>query len=144
MVTKGCIDREKLGKIVFSSKEALIYLEQILHPIVRLKQQAFLMTHAKHRRRLCVLDVPLLFETGGESICDAVAVVTAPYYLQKLRVMSRKGMTDKNFKSIISRQTHDLEKRKRADFIIQTGLGKNHSLMAIKAIIRFTASIHKP
>ena len=140
VVFNGRVDRKKLGQIVFADKKALITLEEILHPMVRNQQVKFLKIAWKHRRSLVVLDVPLLFETGGEVNCDAVAVVTAPLYLQKLRVMKRDGMTEKKFRGILTRQMLDREKRRRADFIIPTGLGKREGLQTIKEIIRTIVS----
>jgi len=85
-----------------------------------------------------VLDIPLLFETGGDSACDAVAVVSAPFYLQSLRVLARSGMTAEKFFGIMARQMSDLEKRRRADFVIPTGLGRRKSLLSIRDIIKVT------
>ena len=137
-VRDGGIDRETLGKIVFDDPQALGGLESILHPLVRKRQTAFLRVSAGQRRRLVVLDIPLLYETGVDSICDAVAVVSAPFYLQSLRVLSRSGMTEEKFFSILARQMPDLEKRRRADFVIPTGLGRRVSLLSIREIIKVT------
>ena len=93
---------------------------------------------AGQRRRLVVLDIPLLFETGGDANCDAVAVVSAPFYLQSLRVLGRLGMTEEKFSGILARQLSDLEKRRRADFVIPTGLGRRLSLLSIREIIKVT------
>ena len=132
------IDRETLGKIVFDDPQALGGLESILHPLVRKRQTAFLRASAGQRRRLVVLDIPLLFETGADSACDAVAVVSAPFYLQSLRVLSRSGMSEEKFSSILARQMPDLEKRRRADFVIPTGLGRRIALLSIREIIKVT------
>ncbi|MBN07545.1 MAG: dephospho-CoA kinase [Rhodospirillaceae bacterium] len=132
------IDRETLGKIVFNDPQALGWLESILHPLVRKRQTAFLRVSAGQRRRLVVLDIPLLFETGADSTCDAVAVVSAPFYLQSLRVLSRSGMSEEKFSSILARQMPDLEKRRRADFVIPTGLGRRMALISIREIIKVT------
>ena len=137
IVINGQINREKLAKIVFSDHNALTRLEEILHPLVRSQQTKFLKVAANHRRPLVVLDVPLLFETGGDDYCDAVAVVSAPHYLQKIRVMKRAGMTEEKFFGILKRQMQDSEKKRRADFIIPTGLGKRIGLKYIKGIISF-------
>ena len=107
-----------------------------MHPLVKEKQRKFLMSAANSRRPLVVLDIPLLYETGSDINCDSVAVVSAPHYLQKLRVMSRRGMTDDKFKAIISHQMCDDKKRSKADFIVPTGLGKRLSYLVIKEIIR--------
>ncbi|MDP7101468.1 MAG: dephospho-CoA kinase, partial [Rhodospirillales bacterium] len=85
--------------------------------------------------KLVVLDVPLLFEVGSDQLCDAIAVVTAPAYLQRIRVLSRTGMTEDRLVQVLESQLPDTEKRKHADFIIQTSLGKNFSLLCIRNII---------
>ena len=113
-------------------------MESILHPMVQDMQQGFLRQCAKSRQRLVVLDIPLLFENNIDKSFDAIAVVTAPIYLQKTRVLQRPGMTIERFTQIVKHQWPDLEKRKRADFIIQTGLGRYHSLACIRHIINMT------
>ena len=143
VVRDGGVDRQLLGKIVFADPQALGRLETILHPLVRKKQKAFLRSSAGQRRQLVVLEIPLLFETGGDSNCDAVAVVSAPFFLQSLRVLGRSGMTPEKFSSILSRQMSDLEKRRRADFVIPTGLGQRLSLISIREIIKVTAGQSK-
>ena len=143
VVRDGGVDRQLLGKIVVADPQALGRLETILHPLVRKKQKAFLRSSAGQRRQLVVLEIPLLFETGGDSNCDAVAVVSAPFFLQSLRVLGRSGMTPEKFSSILSRQMSDLEKRRRADFVIPTGLGQRLSLISIREIIKVTAGQSK-
>ena len=135
------INRNKLGEIVFGDTGALSTLEEIIHPLVRHKQRTFLRSLANHRQSLAVLDIPLLFETGGETNCDAVAVVTAPKFLQKIRVMRRGDMTETKFRGIIKRQMQDQEKRDRADFIIPSGLGKRISFQSIQKIIRIVLTL---
>ena len=135
------VNRNKLGEIVFGDAGALSTLEEIFHPLVRNKQRIFLRSVANHRQSLAVLDIPLLFETGGERNCDAVAVVTAPKFLQKIRVMGRGDMTETKFRGIIKRQMQDQEKRDRADFIIPSGLGKRISFQSIQKIIRIVLTL---
>ena len=141
VVTDCQVNRNKLGEIVFGDAGALSTLEEIIHPLVRDKQKFFLRSVANHRQSLAVLDIPLLFETGGERNCDAVAVVTAPKFLQKIRVMGRGDMTEKKFRGIIKRQMQDQEKRNRADFIIPSGLGKRISFQSIQKIIRIVLTL---
>jgi len=141
VVTDCQVNRNKLGEIVFGDAGALSTLEEIIHPLVRNKQKFFLRSVANHRQSLAVLDIPLLFETGGERNCDAVAVVTAPKFLQKIRVMGRGDMTEKKFRGIIKRQMQDQEKRDRADFIIPSGLGKRISFQSIQKIIRIVLTL---
>ena len=129
------IDRNALGKQVFNNQDKLDLLESILHPLVRVKQQRFLIKSAMRKENLVVLEVPLLFETDGDKLCNAVAVVSAPNFIQKHRVMSRKGMTKKKFNGIMKRQMPDTEKVKLGDFIIPTGLGKRLTYRSILAIL---------
>ncbi len=140
-VAGEAVDRARLGEAVFDDAAALADLEAILHPIVRRRRDRFLKFNSAAGRRLVVLDIPLLFETGGDRHCDAVAVVSAPAFLQRIRVMSRPGMTEEKFAGILARQMPDLEKRRRADFIISTGLGREFSLRRIRNIVRLAADL---
>ena len=135
---KGAIDREKIAGEVFNDPEALARIESILHPMVRSQERSFLEIAARKGHRLAVLDVPLLFETGGETRCDAVVVVSAPGFLQELRVLSRPGMTRERLVSILARQISDAEKKQRADFVVLTGLGRDFGLLQILNIVRIT------
>ena len=119
-------------------------MRQFYQPFHYLVYPYDLKCAANQRRRLVVLDIPLLFETGGEVNCHAVAVVSAPQYLQKIRVMARRGMTEEKFQGILARQIDDMEKRRRADFVIPTGLGKRRSLHSIKSIIKIVKGIPSP
>ncbi len=135
VVVDGAVDRGKLGARVFGDPAALRQLEAILHPMVRQATLAFLQQQARRRTALVVLDIPLLFETGGETLCDAVAVVSAPSFLQTLRVLSRPGMTAERLAKIRAQQMPDGEKRRRADFVIRTGLGKADSLRQLRRML---------
>jgi dephospho-CoA kinase len=132
----GAVDRERLAVRVFEDPAALERLEGILHPAVRRTTRAFLGRHARAGRPLVVLDIPLLFETGGEALCDAVVVVTAPAFVQRARVMGRRGMTPARFQAILAKQMPDSEKRRRADFVVKTGLSKAAALRQLRAIIK--------
>jgi dephospho-CoA kinase len=138
VVKNNSIDRKALGLIVYNDKKALSDLELILHPLVQKVQARFLRQCAKSRKKLVVLDIPLLFENKIDRCFDAVAVVTAPQYVQKIRVLQRPEMTPERFKQIVAHQWSDLEKRKRADFVIQTGLGRRYSLSCVHKIIKLT------
>ena len=131
----GGIDRAALGRQVFGDPAALARLEAIVHPLVRRAERAFLERCAAARRPLAVLEIPLLFETGGERLVDAVAVVSAPAYLQAQRVLRRRGMNADRLAAIRRRQTPDVEKRRRADFVIPTGLDRRRAVRAIARII---------
>jgi dephospho-CoA kinase len=110
-------------------------LEGILHPAVRQTTRDFLDLQTRAGQSLVVLDIPLLYETGGEALCDAVVVVTAPSFVQHSRVMARRGMTAARFQAILDKQMPDREKRRRADFVIDTGLSKANSLRQLRAAI---------
>jgi dephospho-CoA kinase len=110
-IVDGRVDRQKLGQLVFGKPEALKALERILHPLVRRETLAFLQRQARRRRPLAVLDIPLLFETGGEAFCDYVVTVSAPAFLQRQRALARRGMTPAKLAAILARQTPDSEKR---------------------------------
>ena len=136
VVADGAVDRKRLGARVLDDDAAMRRLEAILHPMVRAEAQRFLAMQARLRRPLAVLDIPLLYETGGERLCDAVIVVTAPPAVQRARVLRRPGMTEAKMQAIVARQLPDAEKRRRADFVVQTGLGKRHSLRQLAGIVR--------
>lgn len=131
-VEMGAVKREVLGKLVFGDAAALKDLEAIVHPLVRDERDRFLALHRRARRRAAVLDVPLLFETGGEKVCDFVYVVSAPAFLQRQRVLARSGMTDSRLSSILKKQMPDREKRRRADYVLPTGLGRPATMRMIK------------
>ncbi|MBO6518809.1 MAG: dephospho-CoA kinase [Rhodospirillales bacterium] len=140
VVKNGAVDRGELGRRVFGDDDALKRLEAILHPMVREREHAFLGLHARLKTPAVVLDIPLLFETGGETRCDAVCVVSAPYRVQRQRVMARPGMTAEKFAGILKHQISDELKRRAADFVIFTGLGRSHSLPMIREIATIAKS----
>ena len=135
-VRQGVVDREALRRAVLGNPAALNRLEGIVHPLVRAEERRFLGRARRAGRRLVVLDIPLLFETGGEARCDAVVVVSAPAAVQRARVLARRGMTAERLAAILARQTPDAEKRKRADFIIRTGLSRAHAQRAIRRLLQ--------
>lgn len=131
----GGLDRAALGRAVFGDPAALDRLEAIVHPLVRAAERQFLQRCAAARCPLAVLDIPLLYETRGERLVDGVAVVSAPAFLQAQRVLRRKGMSADRLAAIRLRQLPDAEKRRRADFVIPTGLDRRKSARAIARII---------
>lgn len=135
-VENGAVNRRTLGSIVFADPAALRRLESVLHPMVRKEEQAFLKRMRRRRKRLVVLDIPLLYETGAAARVDAVIVVSAPAILQARRVLARSGMTQQKFAQILQQQMPDAEKRRRADFVVSTGLGHDRSLRQLKRIVR--------
>lgn len=129
------VDRGKLARSVLGNPEALRRLESIVHPLVRKDADRFLRQHAEEGAPLAVLDIPLLFETGGRDRVDKVVVVTAPAAVQRERVLARPGMTESKFAAILSKQVPDAEKRRKADFVIDTGLGMESARAAVARII---------
>ncbi len=135
----GVVDRALLGARVLDDPAALARLEAIMHPLVAASRDAFLSEAEKNGARLVVLDVPLLFETGGDRGVDAVVLVTAPETVQKERVSRRPGMTPERLAVILARQMPDAEKRARAHFIIDTGGGFAATARQVRAILRALA-----
>ncbi|MBK1663218.1 dephospho-CoA kinase [Rhodospirillum rubrum] len=134
------IDRKALGARVFGRPPALARLEAILHPLVRRREAAFLRRCGLGRRKVVILDVPLLFETGGEHRCDRVMVVSAPAFLQSQRVLRRPGMTAALLADIRARQTSEAVKRLNAEAVVPTGLGPRPALRALRANLTMARS----
>jgi dephospho-CoA kinase len=132
----GRVDRPALSARVLADPAAMATLEAIVHPLVREAERAFLRRCIEDTRPLCVLDIPLLFETGGEGRCDAVLVVTAPEAVQKSRVLAREGMTPQRLDAILARHLPDSLKRARAHVIIDTGRGLEAARRQVDAAIR--------
>ncbi|MER8374365.1 dephospho-CoA kinase [Mesorhizobium sp. M1406] len=132
----GVVDRAKLGQRVLGDAAALKRLEAIIHPLVRADADAFLALHRAAGAPIAVLDIPLLFETGGRDRVDKVVVVTAPAEIQRERVLARPGMTEEKLASILAKQVPDAEKRRQADFIVDTGQGFDAARAEVNAIIR--------
>ena len=135
VVVAGRVDRPALGQRVFGKPVELQKLEAILHPLVARSREKFLRRHMLRGTPVVVYDIPLLFEVGADDLCDAVVVVSAPRFLQRLRVLRRPGMTDERLASILARQMPDGEKRRRADFVVPTGLGRAQTLRHVKRIV---------
>ena len=134
-VVRGVVDRERLSKEVVGKPEAIARLEKIVHPLVRADADAFVARYRAAGVSLVVLDIPLLFETHGTDRVDRIAVVSAPPDVQRERVLARPGMTLEKFEAILARQTPDAEKRRRADFVIDTGHGVDAARDQVLAII---------
>jgi dephospho-CoA kinase len=133
----GAINRSRLAAQVVGPDNAgaMARLEAIIHPMVRAREMTFRETNEAAGHRLVVFDIPLLFETGRESALDYVAVVTAPAEVQRERVLSRAGMTVEKFEALVKRQVPDAEKRKKADFIIDTSLGMKPARAQVQSIV---------
>jgi dephospho-CoA kinase len=134
-VSDGIVDRAALSGRVKVDPEALKSLERIVHPLLSTRRAAFLAQAEVDGAEVAVLDIPLLFETGGEMSVDAVVVVTAPEAVQVARVLARPGMDAEKFALLLARQTPDAEKRARADFVIDTGDGLEVSRRQVKAVM---------
>jgi dephospho-CoA kinase len=133
-IVDGAVDRTVLKRHAEADQAVYATLEKIVHPIVRRVQMRFLQTMALNGAPLVVLDIPLLFETGGQDRCDGVVVVSAPAFIQRQRVMARPGMTETAFAAILARQTPDAEKRARADFVVPSNRGMRDSFLRIRRI----------
>jgi dephospho-CoA kinase len=131
----GGVDRTRLGRRVFGDREALGRLEGILHPMVAEAERRFLAQARARRAPIAVLDIPLLFESSDAARCDFVIVVSAPASLQRQRVMRRPGMTAARFAAILDQQMPDAEKRRRADFVVPTGLDRGYGLRRLRTIV---------
>jgi dephospho-CoA kinase len=134
-VVAGAVDRERLGRAVLGDAQAMRDLEAIVHPLVRADSEAFLARHRAAGAPLVVLDIPLLFETGGRDRVDEVLVVTAPAQVQRERVLARPGMTEEKFAAILARQVPDAKKRAEADHVIDTGAGMAAAQRMVKALV---------
>ncbi len=130
----GGLHREKLGAAVFGDATKLKMLEGILHPLVGDAQSRFL--GAYRLQEAVVLDVPLLFEKGGWRRCSLTILVSAPYRVQRARVLARPGMTAQKFAAILKTQMPDGEKRALADIVIETGRGRRHTWLAVRDVVR--------
>ncbi|ANY78975.1 dephospho-CoA kinase [Microvirga ossetica] len=133
-VGDGIVDRTKLGAAVFNDSERMKRLEAIVHPLVREEEDDFLK-RVSALAPVAVLDIPLLFETGGERRCDAVLVVTAPSSVQRDRVLARPGMTEEKFSAILAKQMRDEDKRARAHFLVDTGRGFASAEAQVRSIL---------
>jgi dephospho-CoA kinase len=134
------VDRTALAEAVLADPQALRQLERLIHPAVAAERAAFL--EAQAGAALVVLDIPLLFETGGDEAVDKVAVVSAPEPIQRERVLARPGMSAQKLDRILARQMPDSEKRARADFIIPTGGPIAETLAAVRSIIACLRGAH--
>ena len=140
VVRDSAVDRAKLGAAVFGRPSRLLALEAILHPMIADQKNRFLATTYRRRARRVVIDAPLLFETGGDVLCDIIITVSAPDFIQKKRVLNRPGMSPDRFNKILSSQMPDYKKRALSDFVVLTGLGRIDSLRQIYKILLKTSN----
>lgn len=135
VVMDGAVDRARLAEALGRDETAFKRLEAIVHPLVAQDRAEDLAAARAEGVRLAVLDIPLLFETGGDQFVDAVVVVTADPEVQAARVLARPGMTRDRFEAILARQTPDAEKRRRADFLVDTGRGLDAAREQVTQIV---------
>jgi len=140
---EGKVDRVKLGSRVMGDLAALHQLEGIVHPMVQDAEARFLAEAEANGAPVAVLDIPLLFETGGNQRVDAVVVATAPAEVQRARVLERPGMTEQRLEAMLARQMPDSEKRLRADFIVDTSHGFDDARAQVQAILQRVATMPK-
>ena len=139
----GKVDREKLGQRVLGDDLAIKRLEHIVHPLVRQAEQRFLAEAERKGAPVAVLDIPLLYETGGDKRCDAVVVVSASADQQRQRAFERPGMTEGKLAAILAKQTPDAEKRGRADFVVDTSQGFDAARAQVRDILARIATMPK-
>lgn len=135
VVVDGAVDRARLSHLVVGKPDELKKLEAIVHPLVGESRVGFFQKAVADGADIVILDIPLLFETGGEKRMDAVVVVSAPADLQRERVMARPGMDEAKLDAILARQMADAEKRARAHFVIDTGQGLDHARTQVRDVL---------
>ncbi|MDP2213920.1 dephospho-CoA kinase [Phenylobacterium sp.] len=135
VVQGGAVDRELLRQQVLGDPEALKRLNAIVHPLVGLDRQTFFADAQAKGADMVVLDIPLLYETGGDARMDAVVVVSAPADMQRERVLARPGMTPERLDAILAQQIADAEKRARAHYVVDTGRGLDHARSEVTEIV---------
>ncbi|HWM83364.1 MAG TPA: dephospho-CoA kinase [Pseudolabrys sp.] len=138
----GQVDRVKLSAQVVGHPAALKKLEAIVHPMVVEKREFFLDAAKADGAAVALLDIPLLYETGADAMCDAVVVVSAPAHVQRERVLERPGMTAERFESLLLRQIPDDEKRRRADFVVDTSQGFDKARAQVADILRTVVTMY--
>jgi dephospho-CoA kinase len=141
--SNGKVDRNKLAGRVLGDDAALRRLEGIVHPLVQASEHRLLQTAEARGDKVVVLDIPLLFETGADTRVDAVVVVSAPAEVQRARVLARPGMTENKLAAILAKQMPDAEKRRRADFIVDTSRGFDLARAQLRAILDAVATMPK-
>ena len=141
--TGGKVDRDKVAARVLGDAAALRRLEHIVHPLVQAAEGRMLAEAEARGEKVALLDIPLLFETGGDKRVDAVVVVSAPPEVQRSRVLERPGMTLEKLEAILARQMPDAEKRRRADFVVDTGRGFEAARAQVRAILDAIATMPK-
>ena len=137
----GRVDRTRLAKCAIDDPVAMRRLEAIVHPMVQAAEERFLAEAEQNHAAVVVLDIPLLFETSGEKRCDAVVVASAPADVQRVRILERPDMTEQKFAAILARQMPDAEKRRRADFVVDTSMGFDQARAQVRDILTRVATM---
>lgn len=135
-IQHGVVDRSKLAAAIIGNTEALADLEKIIHPLVRSAELEFIQRHREAGSKLVLLDIPLLFESGGDALCDKIVVVMAPADVQRERVLMRDGMTPEKYDGLLARQMSDADKRAKADFIVFTDKGIDDARQQVQKILK--------
>jgi dephospho-CoA kinase len=143
VLADGAVDREKLSRYVVNDAVAMRRLEAIVHPAVGETRVAFLEDARRAGRRVAILDVPLLFETGGDRKVDVVVVVSAKPEVQRRRALERAGADAQKFEALLARQTPDVEKRQKAHFVIDTSGSLTDSYRQAQTFLRALGGIEK-
>ena len=138
---EGRVDRALLAQAVVGKPDAMKRLEAIVHPLVAQARDRFLAEARTAGAPVVVLDIPLLFETGGDTLVDVVVVVSAAPEIQRQRVMERPGMTTEKFAALLAKQTPDAEKRRRADYIVDSGHGIEQARQQVREILAKVAKM---
>jgi dephospho-CoA kinase len=139
----GKVDRNKLAAMVLHDDAALARLEAIIHPLVTASRERFLAEAQARGAPLVVVDIPLLFETAAQSRCDAVVVVSAPADIQRQRAFDRPGMTEEKLTALLAKQMPDEEKRRRADFVVDSSQAFDHTRAQIRDILQRVAKMRQ-
>jgi dephospho-CoA kinase len=139
----GQVDRNKLSAMVLHDNAALARLETIIHPLVTASRERFLVEAQARGARVAVVDIPLLFETAAQSRCDAVVVVSAPPEIQRQRALDRPGMTEEKLAALLSKQMPDEEKRRRADFVVDSSQDFDRTRAQIRDILQRVAKMRQ-
>lgn len=130
------VDRAALAALLKEAPDALEMLENIVHPLVKQEKIRELVIAARNNERVVVMDVPLMFETQSDQMCDAVMVVTADRHVQRARVMKRPGMTTEKFEMLLGRQMDEEERRRRADYIVRTDTSLEETMKCVASIVK--------
>ncbi len=135
-IIDGAVDRTRLAEIVLDNKQALMDLEQVVHPLVQQERQDFIDTSRRQNQPLVVLDIPLLFETNSQDDVDKIVVVSAPANIQRDRALQRPGMTEEKFEAILRKQVPDEDKRAAADFVVDSSKGLAAAQAQVEDIVQ--------